>query len=250
MRPFTQIVPAPDGHRVPMMMTCPLAPDLDGPFLVTSSKNFLWIAEKFPSGVVRAAVRKAPVPFMWRNALLEVARMSRDRGWDSLHPVTREGVQKAVDHLIYFGFEELEVLCGDKFDTRLVPEGVDHHEENWVPSGWAVVLPTDRTFVGTTFDFADGQLAMVIHNASRGVAIIADGLPEPTAIKKEMFSKRVFEGLTQRGVRGRPVRFLEELGNYSREDLLTIKGFGSTSLGEVEQFLEETGITLQTSAES
>jgi len=41
-----------------------------------------------------------------------------------------------------------------------------------VPDGWATILPMDRAFVGTTIDFGEGQHALLVHNASRGVGVL------------------------------------------------------------------------------
>jgi hypothetical protein len=215
------------------MLEVPLSRELDGPFLVSSSKGFIWIADKFPSGVVRVAPRHAPVLFLFREALYEIAKMSRENEWGSFHPPTLKGVKAAVDHLAGYEFEEVEVLYGEGFNTALLPKELPRHEEVWVPKNWAVVLPTEKAYVGTAFDFATGQAALVVHNASRGVGIISSGM---TSVQDLVLTQRTLKALAK-GVKGKPIHNMEDLLLYTRSELLTIKGFGEGSLKEVEEAL-------------
>jgi hypothetical protein len=173
---LTQVIMAPDQQRVPLLMEVPVSRALDGPFLVTSSKDFLWVSNAFPNGMIRAAVRTVPLEFLFRDAILKVAEMSREKCWGSVHPPTSSGVSEALSHLEEYGLENPCVLASSSFDRGLIPDDLPCYETNWVPENWAVVLPFDRTFVGTTFDFDENRFALVLHNASRGIAVVAPEL--------------------------------------------------------------------------
>lgn len=178
MSSLTQVIVSPTGTRTPLMVEVPVQPALDGPFLVTSTKEFLWVNRKFANNTVRAAVRKAPIAFLFRDALYKVERRSEEEGWGSTHPPTAEGLMGAVKHLSEYGMEEVEILHGPDFDGKLFPENLPHYEVEWVPADWAVVLPLDKAYVGTCFDFGEGQISLVLHNASRAVGIVAPTSPE------------------------------------------------------------------------
>ena len=167
---FVKIYP-----KVPLLIEVPVQEELDGPFLVSSGGAFLWVNDKFPTGNLRAAVRKAPREFLFREALERISEKSQALSWGSVNEPTKDGVEKTLSHLESYGFTEVEVLCGDGFDSNLLPEGVQSSDEVWVPKGWAVVLPKDKAFVGTLFDFGQERHSIVIHNASRGVGIIRGG---------------------------------------------------------------------------
>lgn len=171
MTPLASIYSSP-SKKVPLLIEVPIPPGLDGPFLISSMKSYLWIDEQFSPGVVRAAVRKAPAEFLFREAVEKVAEKSKALSWGSLNTPSKEGVLSAIGHLSSYGLVSIEVLYGEGFDLGLIPEGTPSSEEVWVPAGWALVLPKDKSFVGTLFDFGQSRKALVIHNASRGIGLV------------------------------------------------------------------------------
>ncbi len=161
-----------DYKKTPFLIEVPVQEDLDGPFLVTSSKSQIWVEDKFPSGVIRSAVIRAPREFLFRSCVQRVFEQAQKSSWGSVHPPTPQGIRAAQDHLAYYGFSEVEVFFGEGFPQDLVPEHTPAFEEVWVPAGWAVILPRDKSFVGTLFDFGQERNSIVIHNASRGISLV------------------------------------------------------------------------------
>jgi len=172
MTPLTLIISPPPRPKIPLLMEFPVSPELDGPFLITSSRDWIWVSESFPNGTVRAAIRKAPLQFFFREVLERVHKMSKNLEWGSALPATAEGIKKALAHLSDYELVPAEIVVGEKFNTSLVPEDLKVTEALWVPSDWAVVIPADRAFIGTTFDFGEGRYASVIHNAARGLCVL------------------------------------------------------------------------------
>tara|TARA_R110000824_G_scaffold151258_1_gene322228 strand:- start:1234 stop:1791 length:558 start_codon:yes stop_codon:yes gene_type:complete len=173
----------PPGNRTLLYIEVPVSPGLEGPFMVSGSKRpFLWV-RKFPTGIVRAAVRKVPWEFLFREALESIRQKCFDEEWGNWQPVTPQGVKNALAHLEEYDLPRpYDALHGVGFDTSLFPEGLTIVEAVWVPAGWAVILPEDRAFVGTTFDMNGGHRAMVVHNASRGLAVLS---PNPESQVEE-----------------------------------------------------------------
>jgi hypothetical protein len=236
MSALTQIIPSHAEARTPLMIEVPIAPELDGPFLVSSSRDLLWIKNKFPQGVVRAAVRKVPLSFLFRDALLKVARESVARGWDSLHPPTAEGLLEAMAYLAEYDLTPVEILHGSRFERELLPPDVRATETTWVPADWAVVVPEDRAFVGTAVDFGSGQIALVLHNASRGIAFAAPGL---TKLSDLDLTPRVAQLLQK------DYNFAEDLGGSTASELRNIKGMGPRAVEQVRAALLVQGFSLK-----
>jgi hypothetical protein len=158
--------------KTPFLVEVPIQEDLEGPFLVTSSKSQIWIEDKFPSGIVRSAVVKAPREFLFRACFQRVFEQAQRSSWGSVHPPTPQGIRAALERLAYYGFSEVDIFFGDGFVQDLLPENSSCFEEVWVPAGWAVLLPRDKSFVGTLFDFGQERNSIVIHNASRGISLV------------------------------------------------------------------------------
>lgn len=170
---LTQILTLPPKGKTPLMMEVQVDPDLDGPFLVSSSKDFLWIAKVFPNGAIRAAVRSDTLTSLFEAATRRVAAQSKAAQWGSLHPPTKEGLVEVLAHLAAYELMAVEILHAPEFNTDLLTFEIPHHEVGWLPEGWALLVPIDRAFVGTAFDFGSGEYAVVLHNAPRGVGILA-----------------------------------------------------------------------------
>lgn len=163
---LTHILSTPQEGRTPLLVEVPVAPEVS-PYLVTSSKSVTWVNESYGNGCVRAAVREVGPDVLFREFIEAVAERSVEEGWGNVLPPTLEGLKRAAEHLSYYGFQKVEVLSSD---LTLPP--TQFKRVGWVPSGWGLVVPADRDFVGTTLDFGKGRVASVIHNAARGIAIL------------------------------------------------------------------------------
>ena len=79
---------------------------------------------------------------------------------------------KAVEHLRYYGLQEVEILVGSEgFGFDFVSPGVTVTTTSWLPDGMAVVVPRDRDCLGFVADLPSGMFVSVVHNPSRGMAV-------------------------------------------------------------------------------
>lgn len=143
------------------------------PFLVSSTRAFVWVTPK--ADRVRAAIRTVDgdgIMGVFRSVLSAIADAGETGRWDNVHPYTPAGLAAAKAHLAYYDLTEVEVVAHPDTDTTplLVAEAVVTRAP-WVPVGWAVVLPTDREFVGFLVSSGDRYL-VVAHNTSRSVAVV------------------------------------------------------------------------------
>lgn len=161
--------PSNTGGKVPLMVEIPVEAEL-APFLVSSSKDVLWV-ERSHQGHARAAVRKATVPELDRQFIGAVRTRGADDGWGNVHPMTLDGLRAGVAHLSEYGFTDLDYFVSVGGTAPTAP-GLSPLEASWVPSGHAVLLPKNREYVGVTLDFGHGNHATVIHNAARGVVVL------------------------------------------------------------------------------
>jgi hypothetical protein len=251
---LTQVVKRTDGNRRPLMLEVPVSRDLDGPFLVTSTRGVLWIAKTFPNGSVRIAVRTTGLSALFREIVRSIASESAENDWGSVQSPTEGGVKAAVEHLADYDFFDVEVFYGDGFDPEIVDDDIPIHEVDWLPRGWAVALPADRAFVGTTLDFGGGQYASLIHNASRGVAVLVpeNGIQEEVSLRalvQEGHLPAAVKGLYSTNVKNRksglaPLYTLDQLIGSSRSQLLRYKGVGPRTVDALESFLGERELSL------
>jgi len=242
---LTQIV-VMDGSRTPLMLEVPVAPDL-GPYLVTSSKDLMWIGKAFPNGAVRTAVRSITKPSLYRSLLTRIVTRSRKSNWGSVQPPTVDGMRDAINYLADYGLLDIEVQYGEGFDTSVIPDDIPTHAARWVPPGWAAVLPADRDFVGTTFEFGEGKYATLIHNAARGVCVLAtEGVVESEVLIKTLIQ----EGALPRAAkilhqsRLLPIQTLGQLAGLTRKQLLAYKGIGPKAADKIQESLAERGFSL------
>jgi hypothetical protein len=187
---LTEMVTYPSYKRQPLILKIPISPGLDGPYLVTSSRDFLWVERAMPGPEIRAAPRKIPLGFLFRDALYQIRAKSLELEWGNVLPPTAEGLQSALNFLEEYELPgDRHLLHGSRFPMEGIPLSVSAREEAWVPAGWAVLLPEDRGYLGTTIDFAGGVKAAAFHNPSRGIVILApeeDPDPEPVDEKPDV----------------------------------------------------------------
>lgn len=183
------------------------------PYLVTGSSSLLWVAQaKLPgpnpeNPCVRAAVRACTADEVFQEVIDVVASMGLEAQWGNVHPLTEEGLLQAVAHLDYYDLGPVELLTprvypkgsttpkddaddeDNEGDVELMPPelrplieatGLPFRPSSWVPLGTIVVVPRDRAYVGVLEQVTARKVAAVVHNPSRGIAIVRGGLAQAT----------------------------------------------------------------------
>jgi hypothetical protein len=169
---LTSFVNWPAQKGALMLDQVPASEDPEaGPFLITSSKDVMWVDRAFPGGFLRVAVRQTSPEDLFRALIESVAEKGKELDWGNVSTNDHKGMSHGISHLHYYGFKELECLCGKGFKPKDVV-GIPATTVDWLPDGWGVLVPKDRTYVGTVYDLGDGVVGAVIHNASRGIAIL------------------------------------------------------------------------------
>ncbi len=161
-------------NKTPIMMASPIAPELDGPYLVTSTKDFVWVENKFPGNFIRAATRQGTVKELYLRSVQNIYSKSKELGWGSIKPFTEQGVKESILYLSYFGFAEFDLIVNSEsgFVLKDNPENLFVSWEDWVPEDLAIVVPTDKSYLGTLYSFGNGNFSCCIHNPSRGICIL------------------------------------------------------------------------------
>lgn len=163
-----------DTIKSPLMMETPLDPALDGPYLVSSSKSLLWVERKFPGNFLRAAVREVPCySTHYKNIYFKCLKESMKRGWGSALPFTENGLAGVLLYLSSFGFSEFDLVVSPSQDNDFdIPDNVYLSERSWVPQGFCLLSPTDKSYVGSLYRFSNGSSATFVHNPSRGFGFL------------------------------------------------------------------------------
>lgn len=162
----------PRKGSVPLMVEFRVNPET-APFLVSSTRSFVWVTPR--TDRLRAAIRVVDgdgIGGVFRDIVTRVAEAGADGKWGNVHPFTPEGVSAARAHLTYYDMSDTGIVAHPGTDVSTL--GVDDdavERASWVPDGWAVVLPTDREFVGFLV-VSDDRYLTVVHNSSRAVAVV------------------------------------------------------------------------------
>lgn len=161
------------------------------PYLVSASKGVMWIDEPFAgdSPFIKAAVRKGITPGdIFTEAAKAIFAKATEMKWGSAHPFTEEGLSAAIDHVSSYSLGSLDIIVSPRplLDGGTLPQWIRDRElgENlraaeWVPENCAIVIPSDRSFLGMLVHLSPLSTAMAIHNAARGFAMCWDP-PDPT----------------------------------------------------------------------
>lgn len=162
-----------------------------GPYLVSSSSSVLWVSDPHRGPAVKAAVRDVSLGQFFQEVVAAVASMGRQQEWDNVHPLTLEGVQAAIQHVAFYGLAPLELLVpraypptdgeDDGEDSKapmpqdlkaiIMEVGLPFRPSAWVPPSTMIVVPKDRTYLGTVHLVTPRKLAGVVHNAARGMGV-------------------------------------------------------------------------------
>ena len=160
---------------IPLAMEFPVDAQL-GPYLVSSSSDLLWVQKTSVSSTVRAAVRRDVLDNedFFRDVIFSVAKMGTTSEWGNVHPLTKYGIQSAINHIKYYDIHEVELLApvDDKGPCAGLDEwhGVPITRVSWLHN-CVVAVPVDRAFVGFLSRIDKKSIVSVIHNASRGIGI-------------------------------------------------------------------------------
>lgn len=181
-----------DVSRKPLMMEFPVPPT--PPFLVTASRplRLMWITQA-RSNRVRAAVQPVPsTADLFSTVVRETMAMGLASEWENVHPLTKDGLQAAIDHPKFYGLDQLQLLAHPDFDwaaldpewsvsegnTAAVVLGCPVEHAPWMGLHTVVAIPRDRGFIGFVIEIGEDHAIAVIHNASRALGI-ATSQPEP-----------------------------------------------------------------------
>jgi len=186
------------------------------PFLVSSTSSVMWVNEAHPGNVVKAAVRDMKISAFFAEIIEAVASMGSEMQWGNVHPLTLEGLQRAVAHVEFYELGPLELLTPrahqpgstplpdeddedegeptekvkrvdpvDLMPVELRPiieaTGLPFRPSSWVPDNTIVVVPKDRAYVGVVSKVTGKKIAGVVHNAARGIAIARGNGPNELA---------------------------------------------------------------------
>lgn len=162
----------PGAKKTPLLVEIPVHPE-SAPFLVSGTKGWVWVYGA-KGGVLRAATCKgSPTSETWVQVVTEVASHGQEAHWGNVFPCSESGIADAVMYLRSYGFDSVDVIVSPGWSPAL-PNGVKLSESSWMPSGKAVAVPSDRTYLGMLGMFGSGSYMVVVHNPSRGMAVMGD----------------------------------------------------------------------------
>lgn len=162
---------------VPLFVEVFVNPELS-PILVSSTKGLLWVSDQ--KGRVRSAFRKNP-----STVFSEVVSMAFhtgiDNGWGNSSDLSLEGVQDAMKFFNHYEIPGSYLAFKSKSVPNTYLKGLTVVEVDWLQEGCVVLVPEDRSYLGTLISHVDGgqpssYFSFVVHNLSRGLYILNNGM--------------------------------------------------------------------------
>jgi len=154
----------------PIMFECGVDQQLDGPYLVSSTKDFIWVNRQFPGNLLRAATRQGSINELFMDIVFKCKEMSLQSQWGSCleynNTNIQDRLQQVQEYFNYFGFTEFDVYTNETVND------VNSTLVSWVPEKYIVVTPKDKTYLGTVYNFNSNLNGVVVHNPSRGICIL------------------------------------------------------------------------------
>lgn len=146
------------------IMEVPVDADL-APYLVSSLRGTVWVPKASQKGFIRTAFRTSAG--LEAELIQAVLNRSQAEGWGSVQPFSPAGLKAAGEYLRSYEIKDIDCLVNPQTSLVLGKESVP---TVWVPPGMALLVPKNRTFLGTLHFVSKEQVAAVVHNASRGMA--------------------------------------------------------------------------------
>lgn len=141
------------------------------PFLVSSTRSVTWVPYASKNNTVRAGIRSREN--IEAELVAAVVLMGQEAQWGNIQPLTTEGIQACIAHLREYLDAPVEIIVSAETDLDEVelPEGMAVTTARWAPLNCAIVVPVDRTYLGTLWVIGRERVAALVHNASRGMAV-------------------------------------------------------------------------------
>ena len=157
----------------PLMIEFPINPELS-PVLVSSTRGVIWADDR--NGMVRAAFRKDLDNF-FRSVILSSLEGGLEGKWDNSGFFSESGLSNALGFLRYYEIpEDYHLLVHPSRREETLPHtkslDISLFEALWVPPNQSVLVPEDRSYLGSLIQHKSGMFASVIHNISRGMFIL------------------------------------------------------------------------------
>jgi len=141
------------------------------PFLVSSTRSVVWIDQASKEGFVRVALRSP-------NGIQgEIVATILDRAvqedWGNVYSLSEHGLQEAAQYLQDQGANEVDLLMSPSLSDQVgtfLPDQWEVKTASWLPLDTLIVVPRDRTYLGT-FGTLDGNVCAIVHHPERAIAI-------------------------------------------------------------------------------
>jgi len=228
---------AAERGKVPLMIEDVPVDPLCAPYLVTSSTGVMWVEKAHPGDVVRIAVREVTPGAIFTELFEAIVTRSIKDKWGSVLPHTEKGLLAAINYLAYFGLDEVEILIPPtpktEWSSWILHKNLGLHvrPSSWIPDGYMVVIPHDRDYVGMIGHLDGKRIAALVHNASRGIAVLQKPKSQrKPKVKQKPLSKRAQKALDE-GLADAQAGRVSEFKEFIEEEKKKKKGIGDHPYG-------------------
>lgn len=157
--------------KQPLLLQIPIEPDVR-PYLVSSVNGWVWVSK---AGSASARVAPRPIPEgglaeLAREALQEVIQASVDHQWGSVHPLSVDGIVKAIAYPSGYGYDVIPLVSPDIDLAEFHLDPVKVERADWLPPRTVLVLPVDRLDSAHAL-LLGGHVAAILLDPSRSFGV-------------------------------------------------------------------------------
>lgn len=153
------------SKKPPLMMDNIAPPSWDcAPFLITSTRSLMWVDR---GDTLRLGVRNCAPAILFREVVERVVSRGLEEDWGNV----AQSAVEALDYLNFYNLPDPEILYGESFDLGGF-DSISRVPVGWLPPTWGVLVPSNRDYVGTAYDFGGGNVAALVHNPSRAIVTV------------------------------------------------------------------------------
>lgn len=147
------------------------APPENSPYLVSSTKDLIWIDTTRTKSRLRSAWRVIEdFDVFYAQVVSKIYDHAKKNLWGNINDFSEEGLNKGFDYLRSYEFTDLEVFTSTEASFLKESEKIKITKVSYLPNNFFLITPQDKEFTGILMSNLREQHNLIVHNAARGFA--------------------------------------------------------------------------------
>lgn len=154
------------------------APPENSPYLVSSTKDLVWIDTTRTKARLRSAWRTIEdFDVFYAQVVSKIYEAAKENLWGNINELSEEGLIKSFDYLKSYDFTEFEVYTSTEIPFLKESEKVKVTKISYLPENFLLITPQDKECTGILMSNLRDQHNLIVHNAARGFAFCVQEKP-------------------------------------------------------------------------